>query len=439
MPNNVVLTQKLLQNGNGITLSYAGNGTVTIKVNINHLRIWRPFTESATHLIVQTASSSNYADATTVIDTKNVSADRTKVLAATGLGFISCPANGLGSAFSGQTILVDLSSVSNPTFIRYAWSSSAGLGDWQYTHFYSAGGAYAYNDFVRKSMINVANGVAGLDADGKIPSGLLPPMSGGGDSPAAPENIIEQLAELPTLTSDDVGRIALYTGENNGAYIKNRLYKAIFDGTPGPIEVTGVTYGAQGTYAYSEGSGDSRRWWRRDGSTEYNIFYTQGAWYIHSFEWEYDGIHQNIYRAEAPSGSNPWDSNITWTSTWMGEWGDEGIGGPAPTLSGSGSNMHLWRPVLPICETLTGNTVTIHPGGVYECRQGTSYTLNIAGYAGCYGDAEIIIERNTGVTITPGQGLALIDTPAEGKESYCLVKFKNNTARLFVLRALDII
>ena len=177
MPNNVVLTQKLLQNGNGITLSYAGNGTVTIKVNINHLRIWRPFTESATHLIVQTASSSNYADATTVIDTKNVSADRTKVLAATGLGFISCPANGLGSAFSGQTILVDLSSVSNPTFIRYAWSSSAGLGDWQYTHFYSAGGAYAYNDFVRKSMINVANGVAGLDADGKLLPSVLPILS----------------------------------------------------------------------------------------------------------------------------------------------------------------------------------------------------------------------------------------------------------------------
>lgn len=174
MPNNVVLTQKLLSAGKGIEFDYSGTGVVTVKVNINHLRIWRPFIDNATHLIVQNATTSNFADAATVIDTANVVGDRAKVLAVAGFGFIPCPTNGLGGAFSGQTILVDLSSVVNPLFIRYAWSTTAGLSDWYFTHFFSTGGAYTYNDFVLKSMINVANGVAGLDANAKLSPSVLP-------------------------------------------------------------------------------------------------------------------------------------------------------------------------------------------------------------------------------------------------------------------------
>lgn len=114
---------------------------------ITRLRLARPYLdsdihESAIHLTVQLASLPDFSDAQTVIDTDNVSSDRQKVLAFDGNQFIECPAEGLGSLFGGQPVIVNLSEVTLSSYVRYKWVTSNGDSDWYATYLPSTGEAY---------------------------------------------------------------------------------------------------------------------------------------------------------------------------------------------------------------------------------------------------------------------------------------------------------
>ncbi len=268
------------------------------------------------------------------------------------------------------------------------------------------------------------------------------PAGGSGSGPT-----VELLYTMPALGSGDVGRVALFAGASTGAYVQNNLYRAVketMEAPTGVVTVGAVTYGAQGEYAFDSGSGDTREWWRRSGGQEWRLRYRGGAWVIHSFDWELDELHNDEYRAVAPSGSNPWDSDLTWESNWE-DGMYTGVGGPVPTVTASPMTVYAWRPLLPPLTTFASTTPTIYPGGRYtnfnpsEGVMNGAFTFNIGGYEGCYGDAEVImVVPPSGVTVSGGTGLTLVDAIATGKRNFCVIKFFGTTANLFVVHTEDL-
>ncbi|MFA6930009.1 MAG: right-handed parallel beta-helix repeat-containing protein [Lentisphaeria bacterium] len=160
-PTTGLVTPSQLANFLSVTLRGVANGVASLGVDgkvpatqlpemsgsgglqITRLRLARPYFDDVTHLVVESATWGDFSDVTLRIDTANVSADRAKVLGFTGAVFVTCPAEGLGGVFDGQTVLVDLSAVTSPSFVRYKWVSSGGSSsDWYATYFPSTGEAY---------------------------------------------------------------------------------------------------------------------------------------------------------------------------------------------------------------------------------------------------------------------------------------------------------
>ncbi|MFA6719286.1 MAG: hypothetical protein WCS15_09400 [Prevotella sp.] len=133
VPNAQVNSYELIATPGGI-------GTVITK-----FRLARPYFDASIHLVIQSSTANDFTEPVTLIDTKNVEADRAKVLAFTGMEFVMCPEDGLGGAFKGQTVLVDLSAITTETLIRYKWTSVTGDSDWYSTCFPSSGEAYVAN------------------------------------------------------------------------------------------------------------------------------------------------------------------------------------------------------------------------------------------------------------------------------------------------------
>lgn len=134
-----IKTYRKSSSGDVYEVSSGGSSSATA---ITRLRLARPYLDSATHLTVQLASLPDFSDAQTVIDTFNISSDREKVLAFDGNQFIECPAEGLGSLFGGQPVIVNLSEVTLSSYVRYKWVSSGGDSDWYATYLPSTGEAY---------------------------------------------------------------------------------------------------------------------------------------------------------------------------------------------------------------------------------------------------------------------------------------------------------
>jgi len=113
--------------------------------SLTTLQLVKP--EAGLHLIVKLAGQDGtLANASTLIDTANVSADRVKVRAFLASGqdgaFSDCPAAGFGSPYDGAAVTVDLSGLTAlPVTLFYAWSGESGvLSDWRALRFPCAGG-----------------------------------------------------------------------------------------------------------------------------------------------------------------------------------------------------------------------------------------------------------------------------------------------------------
>lgn len=138
------LSQVLSQKGEFVELpSGIGN-------NITWLRLARPYFENSLHLIIEHSSNIDFSDKIIILDT-NIEESRSKVFVFNGEIFIDCPESGLGSAFDGMTVLVNLDGiVEGQSYLRYKWSGSHGDSDWYGTAFPSSGEAYVTNP----SLIN---------------------------------------------------------------------------------------------------------------------------------------------------------------------------------------------------------------------------------------------------------------------------------------------
>ena len=250
---------------------------------------------------------------------------------------------------------------------------------------------------------------------------------------------VELLSTMPTPGSGDVGRVALFTGESTGAYVQNKTYRAVTEAAINPtgsVTVSGGTSYINGTYAYVSGTGDSRLWQRTDGSMVYQIYYNSGYWVIHSYEDDgYDGmIHMDECRGSGASGSNPW--GVTWETSW--DEGTSGNNGTVPTVAGSSVTTYVWRPLLPPLTVFTTGDVPVYPGGIYKTTHNSAFDLVAEGYAGCYGDAEVIIEVGASTVVTAAGGLVLVDSLVASKRNYCVVKFYGTAAKLFVVHTEDL-
>ena len=250
---------------------------------------------------------------------------------------------------------------------------------------------------------------------------------------------VELLSTMPTPRSGDVGRVALFTGKSTGAYVQNKTYRAVMEAAINPtgsVTVSGGTSYINGTYAYVSGTGDSRLWQRTDGSMVYQIYYNSGYWVIHGYEDDgYDGmIHMDECRGSGASGSNPW--GVTWETSW--DEGTSGNNGTVPTVAGSSVATYVWRPLLPPLTVFTTGAVSVYPGGIYKTTHNSAFDLVAEGYAGCYGDAEVIIEVGASTVVTAAGGLVLVDSLVASKRNYCVVKFYGTAAKLFVVHTEDL-
>lgn len=106
---------------------------------------------------------------------------------------------------------------------------------------------------------------------------------------------------------------------------------------------------------------------------------------------------------------------------------------------------YVWRPLLPPLTTFASTTPTIYPGGRYanyspsEGVMNGAFTFNIGGYAGGHGDAEVLmVVPTSGVTVSGGTGLTLVDALTAGKLNCCVIKFTGLTANMFVVHTEDL-
>ena len=100
----------------------AGTGAVT-------LTLVRPVSDLALFPVVQASASADFASVTT-LDAHSVAADRAYCKVFTGDEWIDIPTSGLGSAFDGLTVSVDMSTkfagLTQPYYVRYCWRTAAG-------------------------------------------------------------------------------------------------------------------------------------------------------------------------------------------------------------------------------------------------------------------------------------------------------------------------
>lgn len=107
------------------------------------LTLVRPVSDLALYPVVEASASADFADAV-VLDTHGSAADRALCKVFTGDEWIALPADGLGTAFDGLTVSVDMSAkfaaLPQPYYVRWCWRTAAGAdSDWSSIEFPSVG------------------------------------------------------------------------------------------------------------------------------------------------------------------------------------------------------------------------------------------------------------------------------------------------------------
>lgn len=93
-------------------------------------------------LVIKATAAGKRAGGTTIIDTRNRAADRTKVTAYLDTGtdgsWDACPANGFGSPYDNQTVAVNMTGNGTlPAIWYYCWTADDGTyGDWRCVRYY---------------------------------------------------------------------------------------------------------------------------------------------------------------------------------------------------------------------------------------------------------------------------------------------------------------
>ena len=106
------------------------------------LRLIRPSAVLPAHLVIEASADRDFASISTVIDTAAVAADRNRVLAWDGAEFVPMPAAGFGFGHVGALVLVDMSQLAAPSYIRYRWDyEGSDTTAYRYTYFPSCGEA----------------------------------------------------------------------------------------------------------------------------------------------------------------------------------------------------------------------------------------------------------------------------------------------------------
>lgn len=122
---------------NQITIDGAGSMMAVTK-----LRLIRPSAVLPVHLVIEASADRDFASTSTVIDTAAVAADRNRVLAWDGAEFVPMPAAGFGFGYVGALVLVDMSQLAAPSYIRYRWDYvGSDTTVYRYTYFPSCGEA----------------------------------------------------------------------------------------------------------------------------------------------------------------------------------------------------------------------------------------------------------------------------------------------------------
>jgi hypothetical protein len=122
---------------NAITIDGAGS-----MMAITKLRLIRPSATLPVHLVIEASADRDFASVSTVVDTATVEADRDRVLAWDGAEFVPMPETGFGFGYVGALVLVDMSQLDSPSFIRYRWDYvGSDRTVYRYTYFPSCGEA----------------------------------------------------------------------------------------------------------------------------------------------------------------------------------------------------------------------------------------------------------------------------------------------------------
>jgi hypothetical protein len=164
-------------------------------------------------------------------------------------------------------------------------------------------------------------------------------------------NGIELLTSFDDEYNDEVGgRVALYIGEDSYYYRENHLYRSIAT----PLRYYHSLYVSRGeNSAFPVSSSHANypypftgknEWTATYGEWASTIRFSDGYWYLHTWKWTDDTIHQDEYRAEGLETDMPWE--LAWESSWDG--GASGVGG-APAVLSTNPYMAIigWQDITP--------------------------------------------------------------------------------------------
>ncbi len=190
----------------------------------------------------------------------------------------------------------------------------------------------------------------GMSAEGDAAKYLN--QQGGWTSPLGPGasgmvEIISNHTMFYNSADNFGGRVAFYIGQDTPVYHENHIYRSLAVEAFYPFfTVTGGTMASaqvSGTYIIGL-SLTASRWIAFSGDWASEVRFVEGYWYIHTWKWTDDSVHQDEYRAAGLATDAPW--TLTWESSWNE--GTSGVGGTLPTFGSlSWQSTVAWQDITP--------------------------------------------------------------------------------------------